>query len=248
MASVLKYGNFGLKFFTGTEFVRLGYIAAEPSLPADTDFVYLAKNFDGTKIVNAAQGSTFGDYLQWGTLTVNGSGASCYLSNGLDISNYLYKQLTDGELDNIKAVSGTYTFFIRMMQTGTYSGTCGGIMSTRAGGNGYNYMIRCENNQLQFHTETGTNLGSDFMLNVDRVYKITVSGSIAEAKNLDTGVTWTSSIGTSRLMTHTMTTFWAGFILGESSLDRFYGFAGIARATTAAEDDAFKTALMTQET
>ena len=46
MASVLKYGNFGLKFLTGTGFVRLGDIASGSSLPADTDFVYLAKNFD----------------------------------------------------------------------------------------------------------------------------------------------------------------------------------------------------------
>lgn len=36
MASVLKYGNFGLKFLTGTGFVRLGDIAAEPSLPPYT--------------------------------------------------------------------------------------------------------------------------------------------------------------------------------------------------------------------
>lgn len=36
MASVLKYGNFGLKFLTGTGFVRLGDIAAEPPLPPYT--------------------------------------------------------------------------------------------------------------------------------------------------------------------------------------------------------------------
>lgn len=242
--NTLLIGGRGL-FVNGTR-AALPEGAPGPSLPADTDFVYLAKNFDGTKIVNAAQGSTFGDYLQYGTLTVNGSGASCYLSNNVSDNNYLYKQLTNTELDNIMAVNGTYTFFIRMMQTGVYSNSCGGIMSTRADG-GYIYMIRCENNQLQFHTFSGTNLGSDFMLDVDRVYKVSVSGSNAEAKNLDTGVTWTSSIGTSRRMGNKMTTFWAGFT-GESKLDRFYGFAGIARATTVDEDEAFKAALMNQET
>lgn len=223
----------------------IGEEIAGPTLPADMDFVYLAKNFDGTKVVNAASNSTFGDYLANGTITSNGSGASCYLSNGLVDDNYLYKTLTEDQLDNIKAINGTYTFFIRMMQIGDYSGTCGGIMSTRADGGGYFYMIRCENNQLQFHTAHGTNLGSDFMMNVDHVYKVVVSGSNAEAKNLDTGVTWTSSIGSTRVMGYKMTSFSAG-MSGEFYLDRFYGFAGIPRVTTTAEDAEIKDCLMNQ--
>ena len=215
-----------------------------PLIPDDMDFVYLAKNFNGTYIPNSAAGSTFGDYLENGTLTVNGSGASCYLSNGLNDNNYLYKELTTGQLDNIKAVSGTYTWFIRMMQIGDYSGTCGGIMSTRSNG-GYQYMIRCVDNQLQLHMSSGTNLGSDFMLNVDRVYKVQINGSSFIAKNLETGVTSNNTFSTTRSMGTKMTTFSAGFS-GENYLDRFYGFAGIPRATTDAEDEAIKDCLMNQ--
>ena len=217
-----------------------------PPAPADMDFIYLAKNFNGTYIPNSAAGSTFGDYEANGTLTVNDSGASCYLSNGLNEYNYLYKTLTSDQLGNIKALNNTYTWFIRMMQIGDYSGTCGGIMSTRADGGGYNYMIRCENNQLQFHGDYGTNLGSDFMLNVDRVYKVQVSRNSVVVKNLDTGVTSTLSTDSYRDdMGTKMTTFSAGF-WGEYSLDRFYGFAGIPRATTDAEDEAIKECLMNQ--
>lgn len=215
-----------------------------PPVPADMDFIYLAKNFNGDYIPNSAAGSTFGDYDVSGTITYNGSGASCYLSNGLDGNNYLHKTLTPTQLDNIKAVSGTYTWFIRMMQIGEYSGTCGGIMSTRSNG-GYMYMIRCENNQLQLHMSSGTNLGSDFMLNVDRVYKVEISGSSFIAKNLETGVTSNNTFSTSRSMGTDMRTFNAGFS-GENYLDRFYGFAGIPRATTAMEDEAIKECLMNQ--
>lgn len=221
----------------------IGEEIAGPTLPSDMDFVYLAKNFDGTKVVNVAPNSTFGDYLAYGTITSNGSGASCYLSNDVSASNYLYKQLTNSELDNIKAESGTYTWFIRMMQTGSYSGSCGGIMSTRSNG-GYVYMIRCEDNQLQFHSTSAYNLGSDFMMNVDRVYKVTVSGSSVEVKNLDTDVTWTGYISY-RSMGTNMTTFWTGYS-DEAKLDRFYGFAGIPRATTTAEDAEIKDCLMNQ--
>lgn len=62
-----------------------------PSLPADMDFIYQAKDFDGSKIPNKAPNSTFGDYLEYGTLTLNDTGSSAYLSNGLLDSNYLYK-------------------------------------------------------------------------------------------------------------------------------------------------------------
>lgn len=233
----LTFGGRPVCFFEGSP------VPPTPTLPPDMDFVYLAKNFDGTKVVNAAPNSTFGDYLAYGTITSNGSGASCYLSNNVSASNYLYKTLTNTELDNIKASSGTYTFFIRMMQTSAYSGSCGGIMSTRSGG-GYIYMIRCENMQLQFHSSSAYNLGSDFMMNVDRVYKITVRGSSVEAKNLDTDVTWTGYVS-NRSMGNTMTTFWAGYS-DEAKLDRFYGFAGIPSVTTAAEDEAIKDCLMNQ--
>ena len=61
-----------------------------PSVPSDMDFIYLANDFDGSKITNVAPNSTFGDYLQSGTLVKNGSGSSCYLSKGTS-NSYLYK-------------------------------------------------------------------------------------------------------------------------------------------------------------
>ena len=222
-----------------------------PTLPSDMDFIYLAKNFDGTKVVNAAPNSTFGDYLAYGTITSNGSGASCYLSNGSSRDNYLYKVLTTAELNNIMAnatSSSAYTFFFRMM---TDSTAVGGMMSTRAygvpgySGDHYNYMVRCENNQIQFHGNGGVNLGSDFMLNVDRVYKLVVAYNMAYAYNLDTSASYTVDYLTTRNMSKYMTTFWAGY-QNEATLARFYGFAGIPRQTTAAEDEAIKNCLMNQ--
>lgn len=213
----------------------------EPPFPTDMDFIYLAKDFDGTKITNKAINSTFGDYLANGTLTINGSGSTCYLSNDLSDSNYLYKNLTSDELNKIKAVVNTYTWFIRVYNE---SNGVGGIFSTRMNG-GYRYMIRSNSTQLQIHTAGGRNCGSDFLLNVDRVYKVTIQGSSFQAKNLDTNAVYNLNDSTTRDMGNKMTTFNAGFP-GESKLDRFYGMAGIARATTAEEDETIKTVLMNQ--
>lgn len=214
-----------------------------PPIPSDMDFVYLAKDFDGSKIPNKAVNSTFGDYIQYGTLTVNNSGASCYLSNNYSDNNYLMNILSSENATKIQGVNNVYTFFIRMMQDSTVY--TGGIMSTRLEFGGYNYMIRCESNQLQIHTNSGTNLGSDFSLAVDRVYKVVVNGINFSAKNLDTNAEYNLTTNTSRDMGKYMTSFNAGYSR-ESYLDRFYAFAGIARATTAEEDAAIKDVLMNQ--
>ena len=209
--------------------------------PSDMDFVYLANDFDGTKIPNVVPNSTFGDYLQSGTLVKNGSGSSCYLTKS---SGFLYKDLTSAELDNIKAINSTYTFFIRMMQDSNSS--VGGIMSCRYNG-GYIYMIRCNNKQLQIHTNIGRDLGSDFSLAVDRVYKVQISGSTFYAKNLETNVDYTLTYSTNRSMGTRMTSFtaWSG-VGDEDALDKFYAFAGIPRATTAEEDEQIKKYLLSQ--
>ena len=216
-------------------------IPPSPPIPSDMDFIYFANDFDGTKIPNVAPNSTFGDYLQSGTLVKNGSGSSCYLSKYGSI-DYLYKDLTSTELDNIKAINNTYSFFIRMMQD--IHTNIGGIMSCRSNG-GYIYMIRCESQQLQLHTTRGTNLGSDFSLSTDRVYKVVINGGSFKAYNLDTSATYTLNYSTNRSMGTRMTTFSAGSG-GEYNLDKFYAFAGIPRATTAEEDEVIKTALMSQ--
>lgn len=212
-----------------------------PSVPSDMDFIYFAKDFDGSKITNVAPNSTFGDYLQSGTLTKNGSGSSCYLSKGTS-NSYLYKDLTTAQLDNIKALNNTYSFFIRMMQD--TSTTVGGVMSCRLNG-GYVYMIRCNNKQLQIHTSSGNNLGANFSMATDRVYKVVINNSSFKAFNLDTSATYSLTYAYGRDMGSTMTSFHAGYS-GELALDKFFAFAGIPRATTSEEDEIIKTALMNQ--
>lgn len=244
----LQYGN-----KTILNSARTGYVGYEPPapepvviVPSDMDFIYFASSFDGSKIPNSAPNSTFGDYLKQGTLTLNGSGASAYLTNGLSDSNYLYKDLTTTELNNIKAVNNTYTFFIRVMQE---QQGLGGIMSTRINeSNTYIYMIRAEYAQLQLHTTTGYNLGSDFSLAADRVYKVVINGSSFKAYNLDNNADYSLTYSTNRQMASRMMTFnaYSAGAYGESKLSRFYALAGIPRATTAEEDANIKYALMNQ--
>lgn len=210
-----------------------------PPIPEDMDFIYQAKDFDGTKIPNKAINSTFGDYLQYGSLTLNGSGATCYLSNNHSDSNYLYKILTNDELTKIKAIDTAYTWFIRVAAT---SGT-GGIMSTRESG-GYIYMIRNNNNLLEIHTGSGHAING-FTLTQEYVYKVVINGSTFYAKNLVTGDEYSFTYSTNRDMGKEMRTFNAGFT-GESNLDAFYAMAGIARETTDAEDEMIKNILLQQ--
>lgn len=216
-----------------------------PPIPSDMDFIYQAKDFDGTKILNKASDSDFGDYLGVGTLTVNGSGASCYLSNGVSDRNYLQNSLSSENALKIQGVNNVYTFFIRMMQD-TSTGT-GGIMSMRSSNGGYIYMIRCSDKQLQIHTISGYNLGSDFSLATDSVYKVVINGASFYAKNLDTAAEYNLTYSTNRQMGTVMRTFDA-YDIGHSEayLDRFYAFAGIARATTVEEDTIIKNILMNQ--
>lgn len=212
-----------------------------PIIPSDMHFIYLANNFDGSKIPNSALESDMGDYVQVGTLTKNGSGSDCYLSNNLS-NNYLSITLTQSQLDLMKANEGTYTYFIRVIQTNQ---GLGGILSWRSQGS-YVYMIRCFAQQIQLHRNSGTNLGTEnFSIATDNVYKIVVNGNNYYAKNLTTNATWSDTNSTTKNMGLEMRTFQAGYS-GEDDLDRFYGVAGISRATTDEEDEAIKTYLMTQ--
>ena len=222
------------------KFIYRNYTPPTPPILDILHFMYCAKDFDGTKIPNKAINSTFGDYLQHGTLTVNGTGALCYLSNNHSDNNYLYKILTDDELTKIKAVNTAYTWFIRVAAT---SGV-GGIMSTRADGS-YIYMIRSDGNYLQIHTDTGNTING-FTLTQEYVYKVVINGSNFYAKNLVTGDVYSLIYSTDRYMGNEMRTFNAGY-RGESWLDAFYAMAGIARETTAEEDEAIKQILLSQE-
>lgn len=212
------------------------------ALPSDMHFLYLANDFAGGYIPNRAANSTVGNYVQEGTLDKNGSGANCYLSNGLSDSNYLYVYLGDADLDLMKGVTNEYTFYCRVMQT---SGATGGIFSWRMDG-GYVYMIRCDDNNVQIHWWSGQD--TNCSLAIDTVYKITVNYDIFTVTDmLNPSNTWTGDarLYGDREMGTEMTTFHAGYP-GEARLDRMYGLAGIARATTSAEDTAITNALMNQ--
>ena len=140
----------------------------------------------------------------------------------------------------------TYTFFIRAYQS--TSGRTSGILSWRD--TGYIYMIRCERGQLQLHTSTGNNLGSNFLLTSDKVYKVISTknnGTCSiSAKNLNTGYV-SSSYTYSPTMNNKMVSF-TGFTISseESCTDAIYALAGIPRATTDEEDEIIKTVLMNQ--
>lgn len=224
-------------------------IPPAPPIPTDMDFIYFANDFDGTQVPNKAIGTNaFGPYLVEGTITKNGSGSECYLSNGFNGSNRLYYNLTNDQLNKMKPTNNgdTYSFFIRAYQN-TSRGTSG-ILSWRT--SGYVYMIRCENGQLQLHTSSGKNLGSDFLLTSDVVYKVIATKNNntcnISAKNLNTGSV-SSSYTYSASMNNKMVSF-TGYATsgGESQTDAIYALAGIPRATTADEDEVIKTALMSQ--
>lgn len=212
------------------------------NLLSEFDFIYLANDFNGDYIPNSAD-SSFGNYLEHGTLTKNGSGANCYLSNGSS-NNYLYKNLTETELDKFKAINSTYTFFFRVYNSYNASGT-GGIMSTRNVSGNYNYMIRCGGARLDIHTST-SNYNNDFTINnPDIVYKVQISGNTFTTKNLINGTEWIYNDNTSRQMSDRMLSIYAGYG-SEYQLERFYGLAGIPQETSQAIDDYIKEILLNQ--
>lgn len=242
MITVLSFGNNLLKF---NNYVIDATSAPEPVFPTDMDFIYQAKDFDGTKIPNKAPNSIFGDYLKYGTLTLHGSGSSAYLTNGFSDYNYLYKDLSSSELDKFKAINTTYTYFVRVVQE---TNDVGGVISFRNNtGTLYIYMLRTNNKQLQIHTDAGYDCGSDFSLTTDRVYKVIVNGSSFKAINLDNNAEYSLTYSTNRGMGNQMLSFTAyKGSHSEANLSRFYAIAGIPRATTAIEDSLIKQALMNQ--
>ena len=221
--------------------------------PSDMDFMYLANDFDGTQIPNKATGTNaFGPYLVGGTITKNGSGSDCYLSNGLNGSNRLYINLTQDQLYKMYPYNNgdTYTFFLRAYQN-TSRGTSG-VITWRNNSIGYSYiyMIRCNNGQLQLHTSSGYSLGNNFLLTSDKVYKVIATKNndtcSISAKNLMTGVVSSSYTYSPRMDTK-MSSF-TGYSVGsgEAATDAIYGIAGIPRATTAEEDEQIKNYLLSQ--
>lgn len=108
------------------------YTPPTPPLSEDLMFLYLANDFDGTKIPNRATNGLMGDYQSYGQITKNGSGSSCYLSNYLDNESYLYTTFSTSVRDILRATNNTVTYFVRVANT--TDGT-GGIIS-----------FRCQNN------------------------------------------------------------------------------------------------------
>ena len=243
---MLKYNGNILKWNGKWGNASAAPVPPTPTVLDEMQFIYLANNFDGTSIQNSTGNANtdMGEYLAAGTLTKNGSGSNCYLTNNVDYNNYLYTIVTSEQLEKMKAANSVYTFFMRVMQD--TSTATGGIVSWRWNGGGYNYMLRSVSQRLQVHTTGGNTLGSDFSLATDNVYKVEVNASIITAKNLTTDVsTVASTVANTRTMGTTMTSFNAGYY-GEGYLDKFFGIAGIDRATTAEEDTLIKNYLMSQ--
>ena len=220
--------------------VYYGSTKVWPSIPSDMDFVYLANDFDSVGIPNRAITSDMGNYLVSGTITKNGSGANCYLSNGNSYLNYLYIDLTTARLDAMKALSSYYTFFVRAYQTTSGLGAlfCWRILDSNA----YVYMIRDNNGKLQIHSTSGIDT---LQLSESKVFKITINGATSIVSDME-GTTQTVSLGSSRNMASRMTSFFAG-VGSEGVLDRLYGIAGIARQTTQYEDNVIRDLLLTQD-
>ena len=220
-------------------------VSGSPAVLDEMQFIYLANDFDGTSIPNSTRNANtdMGAYSVNGTITKNGSGSNCYLSNAVTVSNYLYINLSSEQLEKMKGVNNPYTFFIRVMQD--TSTATGGILSWRISGGRYIYMLRCSSQRLQIHTTSGNTLGSDFSLATDNVYKVEVNGSTFTAKNLTTDVTTSITYSTNRDMGPVMSSFYAG-AGSEGYLDKFFAVAGIDRATTDEEDTLIKNHLMSQ--
>ena len=223
--------------------VYYGSIKVWPTIPSDMDFVYLANDFTSGGIPNRATSSDMGNYLVQGTLTKNGTGGECYLSNGNSASNFLYIDLTADRLNAMEALSSYYTFFVRAYQP--TSGT-GALFSWRyLNDSAYVYMIRCSSNMLQIHNTSGVDT---LPLSPSKVFKVTVNGSNAVVSDME-GTTQTASVSSSRNMGTRMTSFNAigPVSTTEAVLDRLYGVAGIARQTTAYEDSVIRDLLLTQD-
>ena len=229
-------------YYGSTQAKRVYYGSTKvwPTIPSDMDFVYLANDFTSGGIPNKATNSDMGNYLVQGTLTKNGTGGDCYLSNGNSASNFLYIDLTADRLNAMKALSSYYTFFVRAYQPTSGLGAlfCWRILDTNA----YVYMIRCNNGKLQIHNTTGVDT---LTLSASKVFKVTVNGSNAVVSDME-GTTQTASVSSSRNMGSRMTSFYAG-TGSEAVLNRLYGVAGIARQTTAYEDTVIRDLLLTQD-
>jgi hypothetical protein len=220
--------------------VYYGSTKVWPMVPSDMDFVYVANDFASGGIPNKVANSDMGKYLVSGTITKNGSGKDCYLSNANSDANYLYINLTANRLNAMKALSSYYTFFVRAYQS---TSGLGGLFCWRSlDSNAYVYMIRSHDGKLQIHNTTGVDTLS---LSASKVFKVTVNGSNAVVSDME-GTTQTASVSSSRNMQTRMTSFYAG-VSGEAVLNRLYGVAGIARQTTAYEDTIIRDLLLTQD-
>lgn len=184
------------------------YIPPTPPISEDLMFLYLANDFDGTKIPNRATNGLMGDYLKWGTITKNGSGSSCYLSNDLDGTNYLYTSISTTVRDLMRAFDNTFTYYVRVYNRNV--GT-GGIISWRsnfgnAQGSNYCYMIRTNSEKLEVHFDSGVGL-EGWLLDSDKVYKLEFDSSGVVVTDLSNNNTYTIENSTDRGMSTYMFSF-----------------------------------------
>lgn len=215
------------------------------NLPSDLDFIYFANDFDGTTVPNRAY-SDMGSFSAHGTITKNGEGANCYLSNGRNAGNYLIQTLTDARLQAFRAVNSPYTFFMRILQDNSETG---GIISCRTSDDSsYPYMIRAIEGYLEVYGSRSRE--TNFIETVyGHVLKVVINGTNAYCYDLETGQSETIDLGvSSNAMSNQFVTIAASSNadIDEGYLDRWYGIAGIARETTSEEDENIKQALLDQ--
>lgn len=212
-------------------------------IPLGTDFIYFAKDYQvGVGIPNIITDSDMKTFTQFSTsnpLELRGTGSDIYLTNlnNRTTDTRLQQTVTAERLEAMKGLNNAYIWYFRAYNTRG----CGGLASFRNNG-GYNYMIRTNNNKVQIHMSSG----SDTITMIDgNVIKIKFLYDKCYVTDLDTGISQTLNIGTTRDMGTNMTTFNAGYS-SENSLDKLYGMAGIHRETTAEEDEFFRQALHKQ--
>ena len=113
-------------------------------------------------------------------------------------------------------------------------------------------MIRTDNEYLEVHFGGGQQL-SNCLIDSDKVYKLAFDADGCEVTDLTNNNTYTIYDSSDRGMSTYMMSFVGGCSYPgtqdgyEYALDRFYGIAGISRATTSEEDYSIKQILLTQE-
>lgn len=225
--------------------------AKKPILPSDSLFLYMAKDYDpSTKQIqnSIANSKAWGPLLDHGTLSVATSTSGKYLY-GTSNTNYLYRTLSNSELEQIKAntTDACFTYIIKADTDGDMG--FGGLLSTRGSGETYYYMFRTYNGNiiLNYYNTSGRGVDDVAMIPyiATNVYELQVKPTTMTVKNLTNGASASVETGTKRGMTTDFRIMNAGYP-GENGVKHFYACYGIDRELTGEEELAVRNCLDTQ--